>query len=66
MLGLAMSRYVIKLEPIASASPADLAATVGPTLDRYLTGPIGNGRAVSDDASVRTPARFGRLEVTRR
>jgi AcrR family transcriptional regulator len=41
MLGLAMSRYVIKLEPIASASPAELAATVGPTLDRYLTGPIG-------------------------
>jgi AcrR family transcriptional regulator len=41
MLGLAMSRYVIKLEPIASASPAQLAATVGPTLDRYLTGPIG-------------------------
>ena len=41
MLGLAMSRYVIKLEPIASASAAELAATVGPTLDRYLTGPIG-------------------------
>jgi AcrR family transcriptional regulator len=41
MLGLALSRYVIKLEPIASASPDDLAATVGPTLDRYLTGPIG-------------------------
>jgi AcrR family transcriptional regulator len=40
MLGLALSRYVIKLEPIASASHADLAATVGPTLDRYLTGPI--------------------------
>lgn len=41
MLGLALSRYVIKLEPIASASPADLAAMIGPTLDRYLTGPIG-------------------------
>ena len=39
MLGLALSRYVIKLEPIASASIADLAATVGPTVDRYLTGP---------------------------
>ena len=44
MLGLAMSRYVIKLEPIASASPAELAATIGPTLDRYLTGPIGYER----------------------
>jgi AcrR family transcriptional regulator len=40
MLGLALSRYVIKLEPVASADPADLAATIGPTLDRYLTGPI--------------------------
>jgi AcrR family transcriptional regulator len=40
MLGLALSRYVIKLEPIASAGHAELAATVGPTLDRYLTGPL--------------------------
>lgn len=40
MLGLALSRYVIKLEPIASAGHAELAATIGPTLDRYLTGPI--------------------------
>jgi AcrR family transcriptional regulator len=41
MLGLALSRYVLKLEPVASASHAELAATIGPTLDRYLTGPIG-------------------------
>jgi AcrR family transcriptional regulator len=40
MLGLALSRYVIKLEPVASASHAELAATIGPTLDRYLTGPL--------------------------
>ncbi|HEX3491596.1 MAG TPA: TetR family transcriptional regulator [Streptosporangiaceae bacterium] len=40
MLGLALSRYVLKLEPVASASHAELAATIGPTLDRYLTGPI--------------------------
>jgi len=43
MLGLALTRYVIKLEPVASADPADLAATFGPTLDRYLTGPIRPG-----------------------
>jgi len=41
MLGLALSRYVLRLEPIASAGHAELAATIGPTLDRYLTGPIG-------------------------
>jgi hypothetical protein len=44
MLGLALSRYVLRLEPIASASADDLAATVGPTLDRYLTGDIRTDR----------------------
>ncbi|MFG2169550.1 TetR family transcriptional regulator [Micromonospora chersina] len=38
--GLAMMRYVIRLEPVASASPDTLAATIGPTLQRYLTGPL--------------------------
>ncbi|MEU5526715.1 TetR family transcriptional regulator [Micromonospora chersina] len=38
--GLAMMRYVIRLEPVASASPDTLAATIGPTVQRYLTGPL--------------------------
>ncbi|GHJ52586.1 TetR/AcrR family transcriptional regulator [Micromonospora chersina] len=38
--GLAMMRYVIRLEPVASASPETLAATIGPTVQRYLTGPL--------------------------
>ncbi|MFI2647105.1 TetR family transcriptional regulator [Micromonospora fulviviridis] len=38
--GLAMMRYVIRLEPVASAPPDTLAATIGPTLQRYLTGPL--------------------------
>ncbi|TYB36570.1 TetR/AcrR family transcriptional regulator [Micromonospora sp. AP08] len=38
--GLAMMRYVIRLEPAASASPDTLAATIGPTVQRYLTGPL--------------------------
>ena len=37
LVGLAMLRYVVKLEPLASASPEDLAAWLGPTLQRYLT-----------------------------
>lgn len=41
--GLAMMRYVIYLEPVASASPDTLAATIGPTVQRYLTGPLGAG-----------------------
>lgn len=40
MVGLAVARYVIRLEPLASAGPDDLAPAVGPTLDRYLTGAL--------------------------
>jgi AcrR family transcriptional regulator len=40
MLGLALTRYVLALGPVAAASPDDLAVTIGPTIDRYLTGDI--------------------------
>ena len=40
VLGLALARYVLKIEPIAQASTDDLAAAVGPTIERYLTGEI--------------------------
>jgi AcrR family transcriptional regulator len=40
LVGLAMTRYVIKLEPIASTPREALVAAVGPTLQRYLTGEI--------------------------
>jgi hypothetical protein len=40
VLGLALARYVLGLEPLASASQDDLAAAIGPTLERYLTGPV--------------------------
>lgn len=39
ILGLATARYVLRLEPLASATAADLARWVGPTIQRYLTGP---------------------------
>ncbi|HUD36959.1 MAG TPA: TetR family transcriptional regulator [Streptosporangiaceae bacterium] len=38
ILGLALTRLVIGLPAIAGASVDELAATVGPTVDRYLTG----------------------------
>ncbi|MEH0820572.1 MULTISPECIES: TetR/AcrR family transcriptional regulator [unclassified Micromonospora] len=41
MAGLAMMRYVIRLEPVASADPETLVAAVGPTVQRYLTGDLG-------------------------
>jgi AcrR family transcriptional regulator len=43
MLGLALTRYVLRIGPVAAASVADLAATIGPTIERYLTGDIRAG-----------------------
>jgi AcrR family transcriptional regulator len=37
MLGLALCRYVVALPPVATATPAQLAADLGPTIQRYLT-----------------------------
>ncbi|HSK37321.1 MAG TPA: TetR family transcriptional regulator [Actinomycetota bacterium] len=41
IIGLAMARYIIKVEPLASAPAAQVVAAVGPTLQRYLTGDLG-------------------------
>jgi AcrR family transcriptional regulator len=40
MLGLALARYMLRVGPIAAASPEELAAAIGPTIDQYLTGDI--------------------------
>jgi AcrR family transcriptional regulator len=40
LIGLLMARYIIKVEPLASTPAAQVAAAVGPTLQRYLTGEI--------------------------
>ncbi|MDJ0345308.1 TetR family transcriptional regulator [Streptomyces sp. H10-C2] len=37
MVGIAILRYVIKVEPLASAEVEDVIALVAPTLQRYLT-----------------------------
>jgi hypothetical protein len=39
--GLAMIRYVIKLEPLASAPPDVVVAAIAPTIQRYVTGDLG-------------------------
>ena len=43
IIGLAMARYIVRVEPLASAPPAQLVAAIGPTLQRYLTGDIAAG-----------------------
>ena len=40
VVGLALTRYVLQFEPVASASAQDLAPVYGPTLQRYLTGEL--------------------------
>ncbi|MGR6321075.1 TetR family transcriptional regulator [Micromonospora soli] len=40
LMGLAMTRYVIKLEPVASAPTETLVTTIGPTVQRYITGDL--------------------------
>ena len=40
LVGLAMIRYVLRLDPIASASVEHLVEVVGPTIQHYLTGPL--------------------------
>jgi AcrR family transcriptional regulator len=40
MLGLALARYVLQFPPLAAADAEALAAAIGPTIDRYLSGDI--------------------------
>lgn len=40
MAGLAMLRYIIRLEPVAKAGRDELVEAIGPTLQRYLTAPL--------------------------
>lgn len=40
MVGLAMARYVVRLEPLVSTPPEELAPIIGRTIDRYLTEPL--------------------------
>ena len=38
LMGVAFVRYILELEPLASADPDDIVARVGPVLQAYLTG----------------------------
>lgn len=41
LLGLATVRYILRVEPLASASQETIVAALAPTLQRYLTGELG-------------------------
>jgi AcrR family transcriptional regulator len=40
LMGLAYTRYVLRVPPISTASPTVIADWVGPTLERYRAGPL--------------------------
>jgi AcrR family transcriptional regulator len=40
LVGMAMARYVVRVEPLASADRETLVAALAPTLQRYLTAPL--------------------------
>jgi AcrR family transcriptional regulator len=40
LMGLAFTRYIMRIPPLSTASPRQMARWAGPTLDRYLFGPV--------------------------
>lgn len=40
MLGLAVGRYLLAIPPLAAMSARDVIDAIGPTIQRYLTGPL--------------------------
>jgi hypothetical protein len=40
VVGLVMARYIVQIEPLASAPVVDVVAAIAPTLQRYLMGPL--------------------------
>jgi AcrR family transcriptional regulator len=41
LIGLAMGRYIVGIEPLASVDREQLVTAIGPTLERYLIGGLG-------------------------
>ena len=53
-----MARYVLRLEPLASASPESLVAAIGPTVQRYLTGDVELPGALTGQRGARASCRL--------
>lgn len=60
LMGLAMVRYILRFEPIASADPETLIACYAPTVQRFMTGPLPG----DEPTTGRRPATF-RASTTR-
>lgn len=66
MLGLAMTRFVLRLPAVTAASVDELAATIGPSVERYLSGDIElpAGLAKNDNGSGKRRSRAGQERRT--
>lgn len=62
MVGLIMARYVVRVEPIASADTETLVAAIAPTVQRYLTGDIARRRAQRGLALAKREAALDPME----
>jgi AcrR family transcriptional regulator len=51
LMGLGFQRYVLRMGPIATAEPSEIASWMGPTIDRYLRDALG-GSPDREDPSV--------------
>jgi hypothetical protein len=40
LMGLAFTRYIMRLPPVSTATPKQIARWAGPTLDRYMHGDL--------------------------
>jgi hypothetical protein len=48
LVGLSMTRYVWRLEPIRRLTDEDVVSLIGPTIQRYLTGRLPNPTSVTE------------------
>jgi Tetracyclin repressor-like, C-terminal domain len=40
LMGLAFTRYILRVPPVSTATPQEIAHWAGPTLDRYMSGAL--------------------------
>jgi len=45
LMGVVMARYIVQIQPFASLPAEQIVATIGPNLQRYLTGDLPDGLA---------------------
>lgn len=50
--GLIMARYLLKIEPLASASADEVVAALGPNVQRFVTGPLPTSGATLSAVAV--------------